>query len=188
MMFRNTSNSYGAVAKLLHWSSFLLILLMYKLGWTAEAMSLSPQKIALIGWHKSVGITVLTIILLRLLWKVTNPSPALPAHMGRMQIMAAQGAHWLLYLLVLAMPLSGWMMSSAAGLRVSVFGWVTLPALIAPNRALAHTLREAHGVIAWVLLSVVTLHILAALFHHFYYKDTVLKRMLPCTSSNGQKP
>lgn len=178
-MFRNTISSYGSIAKCLHWGMVLLILLMYVLGFTMEEMSLSPQKIQLIGWHKSFGVVVLFLAIFRIIWWFSNPAPHLPTHMGKLQRVAARVSHSGLYLLLLLMPISGWLMSSAKGIPVSVFGWFILPSVVAPNKVLGALLGELHELIAWGMLSVIILHITAALLHHFYYKDTVLTRMLP---------
>ena len=93
--------------------------------------------------------------------------------------LAAYGAHALIYVLLFAIPISGFLMSSAKGFPVSIFGWFTMPLLIAPDKALGHLLANIHVTLIWVLLGVVSLHALAALLHHFYHKDDVLRKMLP---------
>jgi cytochrome b561 len=144
-----------------------------------EEMGLSPTKIALIGWHKSFGITVLIITLLRFGWRVINIIPPLPGAMTPWQRLLAHLSHLGLYALLLLMPLTGWLMSSAKGIPVSVFGWFILPQLITPDKILGEFLEELHELFAWGLLGLIALHTSAALLHHFYYKDTVLMRMLP---------
>lgn len=179
MMLKNSRETYGAGAKFFHWVTVLLLAIMFPLGMIMAEMKLSMEKISAIGWHKSLGVTVLCLLLLRLVWRFANPVPLLPAHMSAVQRLLAHLSHGMLYVLLVAMPISGWMMSSASGLPVSVFGWFTLPVMIAPDRDLAHTLREAHEIDGWLLLGVIGLHVTAALVHHFYYKDMILVRMLP---------
>lgn len=179
MALKNTASSYGTVAKILHWATVLLLCGMYPIGFIMADMALSPQKIALIGWHKSFGVMVLLLVILRLLWRLSNTAPLLPAHMGKWERLAAHFSHSGLYVLLFLMPISGWMMSSFKGIPVSAFGWFTLPRLIGPDKMLGELLEEVHEFFAWGLLGLIGLHIMAALLHHFYYKDTILVRMLP---------
>lgn len=178
-MLKNNLETYGSGAKFFHWITVLLLVIMFPLGFIMAEMPLSMQKISAIGWHKSIGATILFLVLLRLTWRFTNPVPLLPEHMKFIERLLAHLSHVALYLFLLAMPISGWMMSSASGLPVSVFGWFTLPVIIAPDKELGKLLREAHELIAFAMLGMIGLHAGAALLHHFYYKDTILVRMLP---------
>lgn len=179
-MLKNTETTYGSVAKFFHWLIFLLVAGLLAAGFIMTGMENSPDKFKIYGLHKSFGIAVLALMALRFGWKLVNVSPALPPHMRAIEKLAARAAHWLLYALLIAMPFSGWMMSSAAGFPVSVFGLFTLPDLVAPDKTLAGNLKELHELLAFAILCVVMLHALAALLHHFYHKDDVLRRMLPC--------
>jgi len=179
MRLRNTKYSYGSVAKTFHWLIFLLIAGMLAAGFIMTGMAMSPDKFKIYGLHKSFGITVLSLAALRLLWKAMNAAPELPLSLPAWEKFAAHAGHAALYALMFAMPLSGWAMSSASGLPVSVFGWFTLPDLVAPDNQLKHIFREVHGWLAWALIGMVSLHVFAALLHHFYYKNNVLRRMLP---------
>jgi len=179
MKIRNTSSVYGAPAKFFHWVIFILIAGLLTVGFLMGDMQMGPDKFRVYGLHKSFGITVLILAALRLGWKTVNQSPLLPDSMRNIENFLAKSGHALLYVLMFAMPISGWAMSSAAGLPVSVFGWFTLPNFVDPDKPLSHTLRETHELIAYAIIAVVSLHILAALLHHFYYKDNVLRRMLP---------
>lgn len=183
MCLKNTNNSYGIVAKTLHWLMFVLIASLLALGFVMEDMQNSPDKFRLIGLHKSIGIAVLFLAVIRMAWKLANVSPVLPDHMRRLEKFLAHAGHGLLYVLMLVLPMSGWVMSSAAGFPVSVFGWVVLPNLVPPDAELKKQMVELHEMLAWVLIGVVTLHVLAAFLHHFYYKDNVLRRMLPWKDS-----
>jgi len=178
-MLKNTQQTYGSVAKTFHWLIFLLIAGLVTVGFVMEKLPMSPDKFKLFGLHKSFGITVLTLVTLRLLWKLVNAAPLLPDTLSALEKFLAHAGHWTLYALMFLMPFSGWMMSSAAGLPVSVFGWFTLPDLVAPDKDLKEIFREVHKTAAWTLIVMVGLHVLAALLHHFYYKDNVLVRMLP---------
>ncbi len=178
-MLKNTPSSYGAVAKAFHWGTVVLLVVMYVLGFTAEEMHLSPTKIAVIGWHKSLGTLVFAVTALRFGWRLVTIIPRLPAAMQWWQCALAHISHLGLYALLFLMPLSGWLMSSAKGMPVSVFGWFMLPQPIAADKILGEVLEELHGLLAWSLLALIFLHVTAALLHHFYYKDNVLVRMLP---------
>ncbi len=179
MCLKNTADSYGIAAKTFHWLMAVLIITLIVVGLIMSDMENSPDKFKLIGLHKEVGIIVLALAVLRLGWKVLDVSPSLPDSIGKMAQLAAKLVHLALYFFMFAMPLTGWLMSSAAGFPVSMFGWFTLPNLIAPDKVFGKYMRELHELFAWGLIGLIVLHLLAALFHHFYYKDNVLKRMLP---------
>lgn len=179
MRWRNTVETYGAIAKTVHWLIALAIITMLIMGFVMDAMPLSPQKLQVYGLHKATGIVILGLVVLRLLWRFTNPTPKLPADMPWIERMAAHAGHAGLYLLMIGMPLSGWLMSSAAGFPVSVYGLFQMPDLVVTNQELRKQMGDVHGTLAWVIIGLVSVHVLAALFHHFYHKDTVLRRMLP---------
>jgi len=178
-MIKNTETEYGSVAKFFHWLMFLLIAALLTAGFIMTGMENSPDKFRIYGLHKSIGAIVLVLALLRLGWRMRNAVPMLPQWMRRSEQFLAHASHAMLYALIIVMPLSGWMMSSAGGFPVSVFGLFTLPDLVAPDKVLAGTLRDLHGLLAYIIIGLVTLHALAALLHHFYYKDNILRRMLP---------
>ncbi len=180
MGLRNTATHYGSVAKGLHWLVALLIIGLLTVGLVMTGMALGPDKLTLYGWHKSFGITVLALVIVRLAWRLANPVPALPDHMARIEKLAAHGTHYVLYAMLFFMPLTGWMMSSAAGFPVSVFGLFQMPDVIGANKETREVLSTLHEIGAWTLIALIAMHALAALFHHFHHKDDVLKRMLPC--------
>ena len=178
MTARNSPSSYGWVAKSLHWFMAVMILGMLAVGLYMSDMELSPQKLQLYGWHKSVGSVLLGLFFVRITWKLLNPSvAALPA--PAWQRIAAKATHSAFYALMLAMPLSGWLMSSAYGFPVSVFGLFTLPDLVSPDKEWAEVFYEAHELGMLALFALIALHVLAALKHHLFDKDATLKRMLP---------
>lgn len=170
---------YTGVAMLLHWLIALLIFGLFPLGLYMHGLPLSIEKLRLYSWHKWFGITVLFLVALRLAWRVTHRPPPLPAGMPRWQVGAAHGLHALIYLLILAIPLSGWALSSAAGVPVVWFGVLPLPNLLHADKALAHTLAETHELLNFTLAALVVLHVAAALKHHLVDHDGVFERMLP---------
>lgn len=178
-MLRNTDDSWGAVAKFLHWSIALLIFAQFALGWLAVTWRLSPTKLELFIWHKSMGLLVLTLVVLRLLWRSANPVPALPLATTRAEWLAARGSHAVLYALTIALPVSGWVINSAANIPLRVFWWFPLPALTAPDKALAETAKQVHFGLFIVLAAVLAVHVAAALRHHYIKRNDVLARMLP---------
>ena len=172
---------YSAVAQAFHWIIAALIVVQFTLAWSAEDLPLGARKLVLLARHKSFGMTVLMLAVLRLLWRLFNNPPALPAGMTPVERTLAKGTHVLFYVLLFVMPLTGWMMSSAKNYSVSWFDQFTWPNLIGPSESAFNLLRTVHDTLSWLLFAVALLHILAALKHHFWNKDDVLKRMLPFT-------
>jgi cytochrome b561 len=148
-------------------------------------MENTPDKFKVYGLHKSFGISVLTLVIIRLMWKAVNTAPLLPDTLRRFEKLLAHIGHAILYALLFAMPLSGWALSSASGFPVSVFGQFTLPDFVAPDNDAKHTYAEIHELLAYTLIVMIVLHVLAALLHHYYYKDNVLRRMLPFTKEGS---
>jgi cytochrome b561 len=178
---------YTRVAQLLHWVIAALIVTQFALAWSAEDLPLGMHKLALLARHKSFGMTLLMLGVLRLVWRFMNPPPALPARMSPVERAAALATHGAFYFLLFAMPLSGWLMSSAKNYSVSWFGKFTWPNLIGPNEDAFSILKATHFYLSYALFTIAVLHILAALKHHFWNKDDVLLRMLPFTKV-GRSP
>ncbi len=178
-MLKNSEYEFGLVAKFFHWLMALAIIGMLILGLYMVGLGTTPNKFKLYGIHKSVGATILAFAVLRLLWRAMNLIPKMPEHMPKWEKIGADLSHYALYVCMLFMPLSGWLMSSAAGFPVSVFGWFKLPDLIQPNADMRKLFGTAHFYIAYTLIGLICLHVLAALKHHFIDKDNILKRMLP---------
>ncbi|MDR3391129.1 MAG: cytochrome b [Sulfuriferula sp.] len=170
---------YTRTAIALHWLMAALIVATFPLGLYMSDLPLSPQKLQLYSYHKWTGIVILTLLILRILWRVTHRPPALVSGMPRWQEMSAHAVHIGLYALMLAIPLTGWMMSSALGFQVVLFGVLPLPDLIAANKALGQQLKEVHELLNYGLLALVILHVGAALQHHFMLRDSTLTRMAP---------
>jgi cytochrome b561 len=174
---------YSAVAQLFHWVIAALIVAQFVLASIADDLPLGVHKLALLARHKSFGMTVLMLAILRLLWRLANPPPALPSGMTRLERVAARGTHIAFYVLLFAQPITGWMMSSAKNYSVSWFGLFTWPNLIGKSDKAFDLLRTTHHTLSDVLFVIAVLHILAALKHHFWNRDDVLLRMLPFTKS-----
>ena len=179
MQWENDLSRYGVVAQLLHWAVVVLVVAQFVLASIAEDLALGSAKIGVLAQHKSIGVTILVLTLLRLLWRWPNPVPTIPTTVHRWRRVTARGTHFLLYALLLLIPLLGWLMSSARNFPVSWFGVFTLPDLIAPSRSAYELLQGAHEAMAKTLLVVALVHLSAALKHHFVDGDNVLRRMLP---------
>lgn len=181
-----TPGRWDPLSKLFHWSTAVLIFVMFPLGWLAVTYPMSPTKIQLFTWHKSLGLFILAWVLLRLLWRLTHRAPALPAELSRAERRAAHLSHAGLYCLMIAMPVSGWVINSAADFPLKWFGLFAVPQLVAPDKSLQDAAEAVHYVLFWTLLGVVILHAAAALNHHYIRRNDVLRRMLPFTDRKGQ--
>jgi cytochrome b561 len=179
MAIQNTTRRWGSVSQLLHWTIVVLIIVQVTLATMAGELPNGMRKLTLLGRHKSFGITILALVVLRLLWRWVNETPGLPETLKRYERFLARFVHGALYVLLFALPLSGWLMSSARGFPVSWFGFIQLPDLVPKNKPLYHALLTTHQALAWTLGVVVILHVAAALKHHFVLKDDTLRRMLP---------
>ena len=174
---------YSGMAQTFLWVIAALIVTQFALAWTADGLPLGLHKLALLARHKSFGMTILMLAILRLLWRFANPPPELPAGMTPIERNLARATHVAFYVLLFAMPLTGWMMSSAKNYSVSWFGLFTWPNLIGQSDAAFGLLKSTHDYLSYALLSIAILHIVAALKHHFWNKDDVLVRMLPFNKS-----
>ncbi|HTV87234.1 MAG TPA: cytochrome b [Dyella sp.] len=180
MSLRSDKRQWGSIAKLFHWLVALGILVNGVWGLLMTDMSPSMSKISIYALHKSIGLTILALFFLRLAWRLYDRAPPdEPAPLW--QRVAAHATHALLYGLILAMPLSGWWYNSLHGFPLQWFKLFNLPALAGKNEELAHTAHAIHEYLFYLLLLVLIAHVGAALKHHFFDKDNVLRRMLPFT-------
>lgn len=179
MPLRNTPETWGAVHKALHWLVALAVVGLLVVGWIMDEMPNSPDKIKVYALHKSFGITVLALMLVRLAWRRSNPRPALPPTMKRWERTLAGVVHGGLYVVLLAMPLSGWLYNSAANFTLKWFGLFAIPPLSAPDKDLKYLAEDVHWFLSWMVVTLVVLHVAGALKHHFVDRDDVLRRMLP---------
>jgi cytochrome b561 len=171
---------YTSTAIALHWLIAVLIVCAFALGLVmTDIPGLTPAKLRYVSWHKWLGVTVLALAALRLLWRLAHRPPALPQAMPGWQRGAAHGLHGLLYLLIFAVPMSGYAFSLAAGVPVKYLGLIPLPVLFEKNLVLKPILREVHYWLDMTLAAAVALHVAAALKHQFLDRDGVLARMLP---------
>lgn len=179
MPLRNTAERYGAVAKAFHWLTLLLLIGSFTIAYSMVDMRISPQKLVLYSYHKWVGVTVFLIVILRLAWRLRNPAPPLPPSTSKLQRRLAALSHGLLYTILIVMPLTGWVMSSARNLPLVYLGLIEVPSPFGVDQALGDALRTVHFYLSLALLFFVAVHVLAALQHHFILRDDILRRMLP---------
>jgi len=191
-MLKSGSNHWGGVAKFFHWTIVLLILSQAFVGLTMVNLPRSPAVIPWYTFHKSVGITVLALAVLRLTWRAFDPHPAEPAGMPRWQAIGARAGHALLYALLFLVPLSGWWYDSVASLRpLYWFGIVHIPPLGGPDPAipdLKDIAKERHELLFWALAIVALGHAAMAVVHQFVNRDHVLARMWPAPLQRKPKP
>jgi len=178
MSWRNTDNNYGRISRVFHWVLFALIAMMVIGALSTEDMPKGPEKAELIQIHKSLGATILLLVVLRLFWRLINPVPNQPDASPPWQRVLATANHYALYLLMLLQPVSGIAMVQAEGHSVSPFGLFTLPAWVAPDETRADFYGSVHGLVWIALVTLVAVHALAAAYHHWIKRDRVLRRML----------
>jgi cytochrome b561 len=174
----SSTSRYSGPAIAAHWLIALLIVAAFPLGHYMHDLPLSPDKLRLYSYHKWIGMTVLMLVVPRLLWRLTHAAPA-PLPAPEWQLKLAGITHVLLYVLMFAVPLTGWLMTSAKGFPVVYFGVLPFPDLIPKNPDLGEVLEEVHGALNWLLAGLVGLHVAGALKHHLIERDGTLARMLP---------
>src|ERR1700688_973448 len=169
---------YGTAAKVFHWLTAGLLAVQLPLGWLMPGIRRGMNPGAAMLLHISIGVTILLLMTVRLLWRLTHPvarESSLPAW----QRIGAELVHWLLYLAVLLTTITGWFYASARGWSIALFGLVPLPRLVEEGSALGGTLGGLHASLTWVVLGLIGIHVLAALVHLLVYKDRIFYRMLP---------
>jgi cytochrome b561 len=169
---------YTLTARVLHWTVATLVLLMIPLGIVIANEWGGPAQQFLYNLHKSIGATLLPLVVIRLLYRLTHPAPPLPSGIPAIQQFAAHATHWALYVLILLQPIVGYIMTSAYPAPVPFFGLFNLPSIWPENRALSEQLSVVHLYLGVAIAVVAAVHIGAALFHHFVRKDRVLMRMI----------
>jgi len=179
MQWRNSDARWGSVARILHWTIAVLIIGLVVVGLLMQEMPNSLTKLKVYAWHKSFGLTVLALVLIRLGWRLFDRRPGYPAGMPRWQQRLSSAAHGLMYLLMLWMPLSGWLYNSASNFPLRWFDLVRIPPLAAPDPALKQLALSFHVYGFYLLGLLFTVHVGAALHHHFVKRDATLARMLP---------
>lgn len=179
MSLKNTADRWGGISQLLHWMVAILILVMAYLGLTMGDLPNGPDKIKTYALHKSIGITILALVALRLLWRFYAGTPRPVPGSPRWQERIASLTHAAIYLLLFAIPLSGWVLNSAAGFPLRWFGLVNLPYIVGESHDLHELAEQAHELMFWVLALLVVAHAGAAFYHHIFQRDATLARMLP---------
>lgn len=170
---------YTGVAQGLHWVSTLLVFAILPLAWAMTlAAKDNPNRDALFMWHKSIGVTIFLVVVARLVWRAMHPAPALPASMMRWEAILTKLSHWLLYAVLLVMPVSGYILTAARGRAVPFFGLVDLPAL-AEDKNLHKFAEQVHLATQWAVYALIALHIGAVVWHIVMRRDGILERMLP---------
>lgn len=191
MNLKNPVDRWGAVSQLLHWLIVVLLLCLAVIGLSLDSLPRSPKYFWVYDLHKSTGMTLLALAVLRLGWRLYAGAPRRLPGLPSWQARIASVTHALLYALIFAMPLSGWLFDSAAGLRpMRWYGLFEVPKLTAPNPAVRELGRDAHEWLFWVLVLLVVLHAGAAIYHHMFVGDATLRRMLPQRrpiSQNGDR-
>lgn len=180
MTMRNTDERWGWPSMTLHWGIATLVLVLLMVGLIMVELPRSPKYFWVYDLHKSIGLTVLLLTVVRLCWRLYAGAPKPEPGTASWQNFAAQAAHWALYALTFAMPISGWLYDSASGLRVlKYFGLVTVPKLTGPNQEVKNLALDFHQYGAWILIALIFMHIGGALVHHLMNRDRTLWRMLP---------
>jgi len=170
---------FTATAIALHWIMAALLACLFCVGLYMHGLPLSPWKLRVVSWHKWAGASALALALFRLGWRAAHRPPELPAAMSAAARLAAHAVHVLIYALMIAIPLSGWLMSSAKGFQTVLFGVLPIPDLLEKNKELGEALQQLHLGLNLLLAATVAGHAAAAVKHHLLDKDDVLSRMLP---------
>jgi cytochrome b561 len=170
---------YDAGAKFFHWLTVALLLAQYAVGWIMPDIKRGMQPENLMNLHMSLGMVTMAVVILRIFWRLAHAAPEPEPSLRQWQRVSASAVHWLLYLLVFAMVLTGWSFASMRGWTIVVFGLMRLPALFPQGSAIGHDIGELHETVAWALLVLIGLHVLAALVHQLLFRDRVMRRMLP---------
>ncbi|UCG73523.1 MAG: cytochrome b [Chromatiales bacterium] len=178
-MLRNSVRRYGYVAQGLHWLIVLLVFGQIYLAVAAFGADDPGRESELLALHRPPGITILGLILVRLAWRLINDVPPAPSAIAAPLGFVARATHWLLYALLISIPLVGWVKAGSEGIEVDYFGLFAVANWLGPDPALSQVLRMTHLYLNTALLGLVSLHVLAALCHQFWLKDGTLRRMLP---------
>ncbi|WP_428377362.1 cytochrome b [Lichenicoccus sp.] len=181
-----TGRRYNPTAQALHWVSALLMFIVIPLAWVMVALPKdAASRETYYMLHKSVGLTILVIVAVRLAWRAAHPAPPSPSSLAPWEHAAGRLSHWLLYLILVGMPFSGYVMSAAGGHAVTFFGLFPLPGL-PHNKAVSSDAHWVHVAIGqWAVYALIVLHLLATVWHVAVRRDAVLGRMLPPTEHDS---
>jgi cytochrome b561 len=171
------AEGYDGVAKFFHWLVVLLIAAQFVLGWTMPDVHKDTRPEGLIAWHLGVGATLIAVVLLRIVWRLTHRPT--PGSLSPLLNAVSHITHGLLYITLVAVPVLGWANACSRGWSVKLFGVLPYPAISPVGSPVGHAMGDVHGNLAWVMFALIALHVAGALFHRFVLKDRVLERMLP---------
>ena len=168
---------YTSVASALHWLVLALLVAQFAIAWTMPDIKRDTPDTGLVAWHLSVGTTILAAMLVRLVWRLTHTPPPPPADLPRLLQFVSRMTQWLLYAILIVLPVLGWINASSRGYPALLFGVVPLPPLVSRGSSFGHAMGDLHGTVALVLLGVIGLHVLGALYHTFILRDGLLRRL-----------
>lgn len=174
-----TPAGYNAVAKGLHWLILVLLVVQFGIAWSMPDVGRDTRPIGLIAWHLSIGALILLVMLVRLGWRLASSVPPAPADLPKPLRLVSRATHFLLYAILIVLPLLGWINASSRGWPVKLFGIIPLPALVPSGSAWGLDMGDVHMTVAAVLLGVAALHVIGAMYHQFILRDALLLRMLP---------
>lgn len=177
-MLKNTQDNYGLITKIFHWLLALAIVSLLTVGIIMSSMPSSPEKFELYGMHKASGVMVLILVILRILWKFSNKAVQPPISLPNSLNIAASIGHFILYLFMLLMPISGILMSHFSGRNIPVFELFTIPAAIEQDLQISGLFHQVHVLGVWAFIAMIVIHISAALYHHFILRNNILRKML----------
>lgn len=179
MSIRNTSTHYGSVSIAIHWLVALAVFGLFGLGyWMVDLTYYHDWYKKAPDIHRSIGMLLLAVMVFRVVWKLANRTPAAPAGHKRWEVISAHAAHSLLYLLIFVAMISGYLVSTAGGSGISVFGWFDVPSVTGQVKRMEETAGTVHYWSTWAIVVLAALHAAGALKHHFIDRDNTLRRML----------
>jgi cytochrome b561 len=172
-------SGYNHTAKSLHWLVLVLLVVQFAVAWTMPDIHRDTKPVGIIAWHLGIGVFILLVMLLRLGWRVVSEAPPAPIGLPPSLRRLSRATHFLLYAILIVLPLLGWINANARGWTVWFVGVIPLPALVPSGSTWGGKMGDAHTIVAYVLLGTVGLHVLGALYHQFVLRDALLRRMLP---------
>jgi cytochrome b561 len=175
---------YGPTAKAFHWAIVALLVVQLPLGWLMPDIHRGVRPGNAMTLHISVGITVLVLIVLCFVWRLTHPV-APETNLPAWQRISSELVHWLLYIVVLLTTLTGWIFESARGWTMWLFWMIPLPRLVVEGSPIGRTIGQWHDTLPWVLIGLISVHIAAAFVHLLVYRDRIMHRMLPMSISSA---
>jgi cytochrome b561 len=178
-MWKNSEDNYGIISKSFHWLLGVSYIVVLAVGFIMVGMEKGDAKWTVYGIHKAFGVLLLLLIALRIIWRMININPNPLDEKSKVINLLARSTHFLLYILMVGMPLSGFIMSIVGGRNIDFFGLFTIPGFSEKNALVAGSAYKFHINASLFFVGFIVLHVLASLFHHFYKKDQTLKRMLP---------